>query len=132
MVKIFKKGVRTRLSNNFWSTEWDCSCEDPECKWTKIDMQHVKRLQEKREKWKRPIKIKSGYRCEKYNKAVGGASKSQHKEGTATDIEVKGMTPDEVANDCSNFQGLGRYSSFTHVDSRNTERPARWDFRSNK
>ena len=52
-------------------------------------------------------------------------------EGTATDIAVKGMSPDEVA-DCAEklFDGLGRYDTFTHVDSRGKK--ARWDLRSKK
>lgn len=128
-VKIYKKGVKTKITKNFYSTEFDCGCNDPECKWTKINIEHIKKLQEKRDQWGKPIKITSGYRCEKYNKAVGGASKSRHKEGDATDIIVQDMTPEEVANDSEDFKGLGRYSTFTHVDSRPTENKARWDFR---
>ena len=126
-IKIFKKGVRTKLSDNFWSVEFDCKCNRPECQWTKIDMDHVKLLQEKRTKWRRPIDLTCGYRCEKHNAEVGGVSRSQHLLGTASDIKVSGMTPEEVANDCSNFQGVGKYISFVHLDSRET-RLARWDF----
>ena len=129
-IKIYKKGVRTKLSDNFNSIEWDCRCNRPECQWTHIDLDHVKLLQEKRTKWRRPIEITCGYRCLEHNKVVGGVSKSQHLEGTATDIKVSGLTPEEVANDCSNFTGVGKYDTFVHLDSREAEegRKFRWDF----
>lgn len=37
-----------------------------------------------------PIKIGSGYRCEKLNKAVGGVYNSQHLKGQAADIDIQG------------------------------------------
>lgn len=39
-----------------------------------------------REKYGKPIKINSGYRCEALNKAVGGSKTSQHRYGQAADI----------------------------------------------
>ena len=39
-----------------------------------------------REKWGAPIKVSSGYRCPKLNKAIGGAAGSQHMKGEAADI----------------------------------------------
>ena len=39
-----------------------------------------------REKYGSPIKVNSGYRCEKLNNAVGGSSTSQHRYGLAADI----------------------------------------------
>jgi len=44
----------------------------------------------------KPIKITSGYRSPKLNKAVGGSKKSQHIEGKAADIQVPGMTTEEL------------------------------------
>lgn len=126
-LKQYKKGVKTKLTDNFYSTEFDCRCKDPNCIWTYIDLDHVEKLQKKRNKWKKSITINSGYRCEKHNKEVGGASKSRHKIGDASDIVVEGMSPNEVANDCEDFDGLGKYDTFTHVDSRGSK--ARWDFR---
>lgn len=35
-----------------------------------------------------PIKISSGYRCERLNKAIGGAKNSQHLTGEAIDIDL--------------------------------------------
>jgi hypothetical protein len=44
-----------------------------------------------------PIHISSGYRCEALNKAIGGASSSQHSKGEAIDIDMDG-TPNGVTN----------------------------------
>lgn len=37
-----------------------------------------------------PIRISSGYRCERLNKAVGGVYNSQHLKGQAADIDIGG------------------------------------------
>lgn len=39
-----------------------------------------------RKRYGKPIKVNSGYRCEQLNKAVKGASNSQHIKGLAADI----------------------------------------------
>lgn len=39
-----------------------------------------------REAFGAPIRVNSGYRCERLNRAVGGASNSQHTKGEAADI----------------------------------------------
>jgi hypothetical protein len=41
-----------------------------------------------REAWGAPIIVTSGYRCARLNKAVGGASSSQHTKGEAADIRT--------------------------------------------
>ena len=48
-----------------------------------------------REAYGKPIIVTSGYRCEKLNKAVGGASSSQHVKGEAADIRSVQDTPEE-------------------------------------
>ena len=126
-IKKYKKGVKTKITSNFYSTEMDCHCNDPECKWTFIDVDHIEKLQKMRDEWKSSIKITSGYRCPMYNASIGSASNSRHTIGDATDIQVSLVTVDKVADDCEHFDGLGRYNSFTHMDSRGYK--SRWDFR---
>lgn len=41
-----------------------------------------------REAWGKPIRVNSGYRCPKLNKAVGGVSNSQHIKGEAADLNA--------------------------------------------
>lgn len=47
-------------------------------------------LQPLRDAMGEPIKIGSGYRCERLNQAVGGVSNSQHVKGEAADICIDG------------------------------------------
>ena len=128
-IRKFKRGEDVKLSDNFHLSEYECKCG--KCLETLVDMDHVAKLQQLRHDLGSPISITSGYRCPDHNAAVGGSTHSQHKLGTATDIVVSGMKPDEVADACEKFEGLGRYDTFTHIDSRTTGR-ARWDKRSPK
>jgi len=48
-----------------------------------------------REKWGAPIRVSSGYRCPKLNKAVGGATGSQHMLGEAADITTLSDSRDD-------------------------------------
>ena len=48
-----------------------------------------------REKWGKPIVVTSGYRCPALNKAIGGATNSQHTKGEAVDIRTVSDTRDE-------------------------------------
>lgn len=45
-------------------------------------------LQPIRDKYGKPLIVSSGFRCEKLNKAVGGAKTSQHCKGEAADIRT--------------------------------------------
>lgn len=66
------------------------------------------------------IVISSGYRAPLVNKAVGGASSSQHVLGQAADIIVPGMTPMEVVQRIRSMrlpfdQVIEEFGSWTHV-----------------
>lgn len=127
-IKTYKRGENRRLSANFHLKEFECKCG--KCPETLVDLDHVRKLQKLREDLNSPIRITSAYRCESHNSAVGGSSKSRHKEGDATDIQVDDMDPSEVQDACEHFDGLGRYDTFTHIDSRGYK--ARWDNRTRK
>lgn len=47
-------------------------------------------LQPLRDAMQEPIKIGSGYRCPRLNKAVGGVANSQHTKGQAADLCIDG------------------------------------------
>lgn len=77
-----------------------------------------------------PVAVLSGYRTADYNRAIGGAPHSQHVEGRAADVSVRGRTPEEVRDAAVRlgFRGVGVYDWGVHVDVR--EGPeARWDWR---
>lgn len=68
-----------------------------------------------------PIILFSGYRTRQRNSTIeGAASNSQHIYGRAADFTVPHITPRQVANLAVNIPGVGgvgRYPSFTHVDT---------------
>jgi uncharacterized protein YcbK (DUF882 family) len=75
----------------------------------------------------KPCTILSSYRSPGYNKTVGGASLSQHKEFTALDITFDGVSPQQVYDRLIEWRkagkftgGLGLYlsSGFVHIDTR--------------
>ena len=47
-------------------------------------------LEPLRDAMNEPIRISSGYRCERLNRAVGGVSNSQHTKGQAADLCIDG------------------------------------------
>lgn len=78
-----------------------------------------------------PVSVTSGYRSPSYNTAVGGAPNSYHLQGRAADIQIPGVTPEDVykwADNTFPISGLGLYErgsgGWVHVDDRGTR--ARW------
>jgi hypothetical protein len=85
-----------------------------------------------------PVYVTSAYRPEWYNREIGGALHSRHVLFEATDIVARDVSPDGVydwlaASAWGPRLGLGRYDTFTHIDTRHWVElhgaPARWDNR---
>jgi len=76
--------------------------------------------------------VTSGYRCEKHNKSVGGVTGSMHTQGRAADIQSVAVEANVVQEylleKYPDKYGIGRYNTFTHIDSRSIK--GRWDKRS--
>jgi len=106
----------TKLSKSFDSSEFACPC----CGKLKISPTLIDKLQELRDIINKPIIITSGYRCQHYNKSIGGYSHSPHLKGEAADIQVKGLSPITVAMIAKNISGIriGIYEKHTHIDIR--------------
>ena len=73
----------------------------------------------------RPIMVSSAYRSAAVNAAVGSRDSSQHRLGTAADIRVPGMTPDEVVRAVIGSslpfdQCIREFDSWTHISIPNT------------
>jgi uncharacterized protein YcbK (DUF882 family) len=116
-----------KLSENFDSSEFKCKC----CGEVHVNPKLVALLQSIREKIGKSITVVSGYRCEKHNRAVGGAKHSQHCLGNAADVRVHGVEPDDfqhwlVLNFNKECKGIGCYDTFTHIDCRKGSN-ARWN-----
>lgn len=110
-----------------------CGCNIPNDVYENLKLLCTK-LEELRKELGKPITVISQYRCDKRNKAVGGAPKSQHKYGRAADLVVSGMEPEEVAKVALKlkFKGVGIYDTFCHVDIRKSLWTAKWDKRTKK
>ncbi|MEM7416796.1 MAG: D-Ala-D-Ala carboxypeptidase family metallohydrolase [Gemmatimonadota bacterium] len=71
------------------------------------------------------VRINSGFRTKRHNKAVGGRQPgpkrtggSRHLYGYAADVDVIGVRPKLVADwaESQGWGGVGRYQTFTHLD----------------
>jgi peptidoglycan hydrolase-like protein with peptidoglycan-binding domain len=126
-INTYPKNSTEKLSANFKVAEFACKGTDC-CKTVKIDIDLVAYLQKIRDRFGAPVTINSGYRCEKHNKAVGGASGSYHVKGMAADIAVKDVKPAEVAKYAESIgvKGIGLYETakdgyFVHIDTRTSK-----------
>ena len=123
----YKKGQKTKLSENFVSTEFDCHGKGC-CSETTVNPKLVEYVQKIRDHFGKSITVTSGYRCATHNKNVGGATGSRHSKGDAADIVVSGVTPAEVAKyaESIGIKGIGLYETnadghFTHIDTRDVK-----------
>lgn len=123
----YKKGQKTKLSENFNSSEFDCHGSGC-CSETIINPKLVEYVQKIRDHFGKSITVTSGYRCPVHNKRIGGATGSRHSKGDAADIVVTGVAPREVAKyaESIGIKGIGLYETnadghFTHVDTRDVK-----------
>lgn len=119
------KDGNKKLSTNFKVKEFACSDgSDP----IFIAPELVTVLQKIRSHFGKSVTVTSAYRTPSRNKAVGGTEFSMHLYGCAADIKVAGIAPKTVAQYAekllSDKGGIGSYSTFTHIDVRQTK--ARW------
>ena len=117
------------LSAHFSKKEFACKCG---CGFNQVKPELIAKLEKLRELCgNKPLKINSGCRCAKHNKAQNGAKNSQHLYGTAADVRLpdENMSVDEFAKlaEQAGFDGIGKYSNRIHVDVRGYK--ARWDKR---
>ena len=126
-----RDGTR-KLSANFTVAEFACKDgSDP----VFVDSSLAALLQKIRDHFGRPVVITSGYRTAAHNKSVGGAKSSQHLLGRAADIQVAGVSVEDVAAYAESllpgWGGVGRYpvkagrtKGWVHVDTRANK--SRW------
>lgn len=108
-----------RFFNSATDAKLNCSCG---CGGTITDERLIWILTAVREHFGKPVIITSGFRCEAYNRKVGGAKSSQHLKGLAVDFQVKGIKPSVVREYLEGLVGdrfgIGRADTFTHLDLR--------------
>ena len=127
-----KADRKKKLSPNF--TVYEFRCRDGSDV-VMIDESLVVLLQCIREHFGKPITITSGYRTGTHNTAVGGSRSSQHLLGKAADIQVAGVSVEDVVAYAESLMpawgGVGRYpvkagraKGWVHVDTRPNK--SRW------
>lgn len=116
-----RKAGKSTASAHFSFREFRCTCGGgyAGCRVILVRRELLHGLETYRARTGHPVAIASGYRCPSRNRAVGGASSSQHMYGTAADVgyalsatTVKGLHV---------FSGIGRSGSsglVRHVDRR--------------
>lgn len=130
---VKKKGGTA--SPNFNFSEFACQCNGRyrECRRIWVSRSLIRNLERYRKKFSPDgMSIISGCRCKRHNRAVGGASQSQHVNGVAADVapvasvnSVRGMRL---------FKGIGYARSnkrVCHVDVRpggSRSNPATWEY----
>ena len=115
--------MKAWASTDFQRAEFACKCG---CGFDTVDYGLVCVLEDIRAFFQQPVVISSGCRCESHNRVVGGKPSSQHLQGRAADITVKNIAPAVVYEYLNRPEvgGLGKYETFTHVDTRHGH--ARW------
>lgn len=142
---------RSRLSSNlptasahFSFTEFRCNCGGryPECQRIWVLRPLLVSLETLRNRFYRDgLAITSGCRCTQHNRAVGGASRSQHLFGAAADMPYAATAA--AVSSMRVFAGIGRsartslvrHADRRDVSGRNTTgaslaRPTIWDYAS--
>ena len=119
-----------KISQHFARSEFACQCGTcPQSKDPTVDVTLIQILEELRRHFDTPITVTSGVRCKSHNSASGGSVFSKHLEGKASDVLLKGVTPDRVYKYLferyPDSYGFGKYETFTHIDSRSLK--ARWE-----
>ena len=122
---VAKDGA-TYISKNFRVREFRCQ-DGSDVVFIESDLVDI--LQKIRDHFGKAVTINSAFRTFSHNKKVGGATYSQHLYGKAADIKVSGVAPSVVADFAETLMpstgGIGRYSTFTHVDVRKVK--SRWN-----
>lgn len=122
---VAKDGA-TYISKNFRVREFRCQ-DGSDVVFIESDLVDI--LQKIRDHFGKAVTITSAFRTASHNKKVGGATYSQHLYGKAADIKVSGVAANVVADFAETLMpstgGIGRYSTFTHVDVRSIK--SRWN-----
>ena len=107
----------------------NCGCGQNECK-----DQMVSLLQKLRDDVGFPIRLSSAYRCESWNKEVGGHPNSAHKEGLAVDVLCRGEKALQIVESAIKlgFTGVGisqkHGQRFVHLDVKHTPSKRLWSY----
>lgn len=133
---IFNKTENEWMGKWFKSKEFRCSCDYESCPEQKISVELIQRLEFIRESCNSPIRVHSGFRCNKKQEdirksnisTVVAKNKSTHEMGEAVDISCSALVPGELMKFCElKFKSIGIANNFLHVDLRD-DKIRRWNY----
>lgn len=108
------------LTSNFNRREFACKGQNCCGGGAPVSMRLVTAIQVLRDRAGRPLAVKSGFRCPKYNAGQGGNARSPHLYGTAADIAAPaGLTPRRLlilARNTGLFDGVKLCKGGVHVE----------------
>jgi uncharacterized protein YcbK (DUF882 family) len=114
---------RKKRQSYFSTAEFSCKCTNRTCVDQKVSVELVDKLIELREAVDAPVRITSGFRCERHQAAIRGSGikttvgTSSHELGLAVDIQSKDMKA--LAREVEKlFNNIGTAATFLHVDVR--------------
>ena len=90
-ITMLPKQYETHLTYGLSHAEFRCRCGRPSCHFTLVAKSLILSYKGVRYDYGTPLKINSGFRCQKHNKNVGGLDESSHTTGHAIDISTKGL-----------------------------------------
>lgn len=113
MLSVFKKGLKFSYNMYLKSSEVRCSCKYDECKHTLIHDSVIDDFYKTRMDFGEYIVVTSGYRCQRWNKEVGGINGSFHTLGMAIDLASPNLNRLETTAR-KYFDVVIRYDKFIH------------------
>jgi hypothetical protein len=133
---IIPDALNDYITDHFKWSEIVCPC----CQRVKINSglyRHMGLLESLRIRVGFPIIIRSGYRCQSHNIAIGGSDGSEHL-SFATDIraenydesKLKTLYKEIISMNRGDggpvWMGIGLYNAHIHIDCRHTSEPVYW------
>jgi len=94
------KGQEKQLAKGLMHSEFQCSCNYKECQMTIVRKELLKAYEALRIEVDIPLKIGSGFRCQRHNhdiSALGSSKRSAHCSGEAIDIHYVGALKDKYS-----------------------------------
>ena len=101
--------------SNFKKSEFKCPCGKCNGYGVGIASSLLVTLQTLRNKYGE-VKITSGYRCESYNKKVGGSTNSKHMKGQAADFYIDGFNSQSKRVDMVNELKQTEYYNYSYCN----------------
>ena len=122
------------ITPNFSTAEMACHC----CHKSDMDEEFMRVLQSIRDEIQRPLKVTSGYRCDKHPIEAGKIKPGSHNTGSACDVQCTGRDAyDLLKLFCADdrVKGIGvnqsgrHHKRYLHVDViTNSPRPNLWSY----